>query len=98
MIESFCPQYISVQLFTKRQNFRPVQIQSIYRQQNKCDQKTEFVSGGVKNIVGKGENAGNQHFLLSPKCFQKAPFPGSLKVGIVCRELSTLCRTAAQCL
>ena len=23
-----------------------------------------------KNIVGKGENAGNQHFLLFPQCFQ----------------------------
>ena len=28
-----------------------------------------FVMGGVENIVGKGENAGNQHFLLSPQCF-----------------------------
>ena len=26
----------------------------------------------VENIVGKGENAGYQHFLLSPQCFQKA--------------------------
>ena len=24
---------------------------------------------GLKNIVGKGENAGNQHFLLFPQCF-----------------------------
>ena len=23
----------------------------------------------VENIVGKGENAGNQHFLLFPQCF-----------------------------
>ena len=22
-----------------------------------------------ENIVGKGENAGSQHFLLSPQCF-----------------------------
>ena len=28
----------------------------------------------VENILGKGENAGNQHFLLFPKCFQKAFF------------------------
>ena len=29
-----------------------------------------------ENIIGKGENAGNQHFLLSPKCFlpSKRPF------------------------
>ena len=25
----------------------------------------------VENIVGKGENAGSQHFLLFPHCFQK---------------------------
>ena len=30
-----------------------------------------FVFDRVENIVGKGENAGNQHFLLSPQCFQK---------------------------
>ena len=33
--------------------------------------------------MGKGENAGYQHFLLFPLCFQKASFSGSLKVGIV---------------
>ena len=27
----------------------------------------------VENIVGKGENAGHQHFLLFPQCFQKDP-------------------------
>ena len=26
----------------------------------------------VENIVGKGENAGYQHFLLFPQCFPKA--------------------------
>ena len=29
----------------------------------------------VENIVGKGENAGYQHFLLFPQCFQKAFIP-----------------------
>ena len=28
-----------------------------------------FVFDRVENIVGKGENAGYQHFLLFPKCF-----------------------------
>ena len=37
----------------------------------------------VENIVGKGENAGYQHFLLSPQCFQKDPFLWSLKAGVV---------------
>ena len=38
---------------------------------------------GVDNAVGKGENAGNQHFLLFPQCFLKSSYLGSLKVGIV---------------
>ena len=37
----------------------------------------------VENIVGKRENAGYQHFLLLPRCFQKDPLSGSLKVRIV---------------
>ena len=36
----------------------------------------------LENIVGKGENAGNQHFLIF-KMFQKVSFWGSLKVRIV---------------
>ena len=32
--------------------------------------KVKLVFGIVENILGKGENAGNQHFLLFPKCFQ----------------------------
>ena len=34
--------------------------------------KLKFVLGRVENIVGKGENAGYQNFLLFPQCFQKA--------------------------
>ena len=44
----------------------------------------------VKNIVGKGENAGYQHFLLFPPCFQRASFPGSLKVGIEWLRVKTI--------
>ena len=36
--------------------------------------------GGVENMVVKGENAGYQHFLLFPQCFQKPSFSGYLKV------------------
>ena len=46
-------------------------------------QKFKFVLESVQNIVGKGENAGFQHFLLFPQCFQKLSIPGKLKVGIV---------------
>ena len=37
----------------------------------------------VENIVGKGENAGYQHFLLFPQCFEKASFPDTSKGVIV---------------
>ena len=30
-----------------------------------------YVSDSVENIVRKGENAGYQHFLLFPQCFQE---------------------------
>ena len=42
----------------------------------------EFVLDMVGNIVGKGENAGYQHFLLFPQCFQKDPFLEVFKVRI----------------
>ena len=49
----------------------------------KVAEKLKFVLGGGENIVGKVENAGYQHFLLFPQCFQNASFLGSLKVGTV---------------
>ena len=81
-------------------NFRLVQIESICRRQNRCDSKIEISFGkGRKhcgkrrkcwlpafsqNIVGKGENAGYQHFLLFPQGFSKGfCFIPSLKVVIV---------------
>ena len=41
------------------------------------------LSDRKENIVGKEENAGYQHFLLCPHCFQKPSFSGSLKVEIL---------------
>ena len=58
-------------------------LKAICRQQIEMTQKLKFGLGRVENTVGKGENAGNQHFLLFPQCFQKATFSWSLKVGIV---------------
>ena len=46
-------------------------------------EKLKFVLGRLENIVEKGENAGYQHFLLFPQCFQRASFSVSLKVEIV---------------
>ena len=45
--------------------------------------KQNSFSGCEENIVRKGENAGYQHFLLFPQCFQKASLSGSLKVKTV---------------
>ena len=36
----------------------------------------------VENIVGKGENAGYQYFLLYLLCFEKASFPDTSK-GVI---------------
>ena len=37
----------------------------------------------VENIVEKGENAGYQHFLLFPQCFQKLFLSGLLRQDCV---------------
>ena len=47
------------------------------------------VFAGVENIVGKGENAGNQQFPLFPQCFQKPSLLGVLKVRIFFRDIQS---------
>ena len=49
----------------------------------KATEKLKFGLGRVENIVGKGENAGYQHFLLFPQCFLEVSFSRASKVGIV---------------
>ena len=44
--------------------------------------KSKFDLERVESILGKGENAGYQHFFLFQQCFQKASFALSSKVGI----------------
>ena len=46
------------------------------------------VFGQAGNIVGKGENADYQHFLLSLQWFQKASSSGSLKKLELCGKES----------
>ena len=46
-------------------------------------QKFKFKLERVESIMGKGENAGNQHLLHFCQCFQKASYSGLLKVVIV---------------
>ena len=43
-------------------------------------QMLQFFCIKVENIVGKGENAGNQYFLLYQQCFQKSFFGGDCLV------------------
>ena len=57
-----------------------------------ADKNLKFCLGRMENIVGSGENAGYQHILLFPLCFQ-----GSFKVGLCGKELiyiekKTTCR------
>ena len=64
------------------------QFQSICKRQIKCCSDYGFsLWHGRKQkretIVGKGENAGYQHFLHFQQCFQKFNLPGSLKVRIM---------------
>ena len=43
----------------------------------------KFSFDRFENIVGKEENAGNQHFLLLPQCFQKPSILTSIKLRIM---------------
>ena len=47
----------------------------------------------VENIVGRGENAKYQHFLLFPQCFEKASLPDTLKGVIMWEWIKVLCKT-----
>ena len=77
---------------SKKYHFNPLpnnkifgrdQTESICRRQIKFTKMTIFLSDRVENTVGKGENAGYQHFLLFAQIFPKPSSLGSLKVGIV---------------
>ena len=51
-------------------------------------QKLKFALGRVENMMGKGENAGYQHFLRFRQCFQKAFFSGVSKVSLCGKGLT----------
>ena len=50
-------------------------------------ERLKFVLGSWENIVGKGENAGYQHFLLFRQCFPKSSFSRSLSWYCVVKGL-----------
>ena len=64
----------------KRHFFRLVQIESIFRRQHLRNLEIDILLGWVESIVGKGENAGYQHFLLFSQGFQKASFSVLLRL------------------
>ena len=59
------------------------ELKHLQRDKINRNEKLKFVLGREKNIVGKEENAGDQHFILFPQCFQRS-FSSQIKVGIVC--------------
>ena len=67
-------------LFTKRQILEYSKLKAFA---TNVTENRKFVFRRVENIVGKGENAGYQRFLLFPGSFQKASYTGSLKVMVV---------------
>ena len=50
-----------------------------------------MLSKWVENIVGKGEIACNEQFLLFPQCFQKACFPGASNGVVEWEWVKTIC-------
>ena len=59
---------------------------------------TSLKSTAFENIVGKGENAGYQHFLLFPQYFQRV-FPLlSVHSGLYCKGLILMfCKKESFC-
>ena len=48
---------------------RPSKLKAFADENSNVAQMMQFFFDWEENIVGKGENAGNQHFLLFPQCF-----------------------------
>ena len=51
----------------------------------------QFFLDKIENIVGKGENAGYQHFLLSPQCIQRTLSQVCSKSVLCGKQLSRHC-------
>ena len=71
-------------------NFRLFQTERVCNNNLKFDENGSKISKQVENIVGKGEIACYEQFLLFSQCFQKACFPGASKGVIVWEWVKTL--------
>ena len=77
------PHVLKSAMLPTGQNFRVVKTGSICRRQIKViEEKLGFFCDRLENIVGKGENAGNQHFSFSHNVFKRLLIV-SLKAGIL---------------
>ena len=56
-------------------NFKTSKLKEFTDENFKFDEKGRKLYKRVENIVGKGEIARYEQFLLFPQCFQKACFP-----------------------
>ena len=56
--------------FDQRQRFNSSPDHKILDLSKLKEVEHDRMNERVENIVEKGENAGNQHFLLFPQCFQ----------------------------
>ena len=64
---------------TKRQILDSSELKEFADDNFKFDIKGSKLSKRVENIVGKGEIACHEQFLLFSQCFQKVCFPGASK-------------------
>ena len=69
--------------YTKQQYQYGCKLKAFADDNVNMTQKLKFVFERIENIVGKGENAGFQHFLLFSQYFQIASSLESFKVGIM---------------
>ena len=68
---------------TRRQNLESSKLKEFADDNFKVDENGRKLYKRVENTVGKGEIAHYEQFLLFPRCFQKACFPGASKGVIV---------------
>ena len=62
-------------------NFSIAQMVQLLFDRERRSKKHSGKRSILGSILGKGENAGCQHFLLFPECFHKTSFLGLLEVG-----------------
>ena len=75
---------------TRRQILDSSKMKEFADDNFKFDKNGRKFSTRVENIVGKGEIAHYEQFLLFPQCFQTACFPGASKSVIVWEWVNSL--------